>query len=62
MSQLTIVYLVEDHTDDNPKPHTVYFAHVYVSRSKAKVGVGHWVERGGHGQCGGKNTNPSLSG
>jgi len=33
----------------NPHPHTKYFAHVYLSREKAKAGVEHWAECGGHG-------------
>lgn len=42
MSEPTVVYLVEDHTDPEPKSYTVYFAHVYLSRDKAKAGVEHW--------------------
>ena len=44
-----VVYLVEDHTDPDPATHTKYFAHVYLSREKAKAGVQHWALRGGHG-------------
>lgn len=40
---------VEDNTDENPKSYTRYFAHVYLSRAKARAGVEHWAERGGHG-------------
>lgn len=49
MSEPTVVYLVEDHTDPEPTTYTKYFAHVYRSRDKAKAGVEHWSERGGHG-------------
>lgn len=49
MSEPTVVYLVEDHTDLEPVPYTKYFAHVYLSRDKATAGVEHWAERGGHG-------------
>ncbi|MGH3469298.1 MAG: hypothetical protein ACRDQF_16370 [Thermocrispum sp.] len=49
MSEPTVVYLVEDHTDPEPTTYTRYFAHVYLSRDKAKAGVEHWAQRGGHG-------------
>lgn len=53
-----MVYLVEDHTDPEPKSHTVYFAHVYLSRDKAKAGVEHWAQRGGHGAVRWKEHSP----
>lgn len=43
------VYLVEDHTDPEPKNHTRYWAHVYLSLDKAKAEVERFAERGGHG-------------
>ncbi|MGH3692417.1 MAG: hypothetical protein ACRDRX_00150 [Pseudonocardiaceae bacterium] len=49
MSEPTVVYLVENHTDPEPATHTKYWAHVYLSRDKAEAGVKHWAERGGHG-------------
>jgi hypothetical protein len=45
----TVVYLVEDHTDQEPKSHTAYWAHVYLSLDKAKAGVEDFSDRGGHG-------------
>lgn len=39
MSEPTVVYLVEDHTDPEPTTYTKYFAHVYRSRDKAADGT-----------------------
>ncbi|RSD26429.1 hypothetical protein [Amycolatopsis eburnea] len=52
------VYLVEDHTDPEPKPHTTYWAHVYTDLDQTKQAVKDnawrnnrgwikWVDRGG---------------
>lgn len=49
MSEPSLVYLVEDHTDPEMAPCTKYFAHVYLSCDKAKAGVEQWAKRGGHG-------------
>ncbi|MFI6816011.1 hypothetical protein ACIBG7_26645 [Nonomuraea sp. NPDC050328] len=44
-----MVYLVEDQTAAEPKAHIHYWAHVYVSVQRARAGVEHFAERGGHG-------------
>jgi hypothetical protein len=49
MTEPTEVYLIEDNTDPEPDPNVRYFAHVYLSRDKAKAGVEYWANRGGHG-------------
>lgn len=59
MSTPNVVYLVEIDTDDEPATHTKYFAHVYLSPEKAKAGVEHWAERGGHGAVRWEEHSPS---
>ncbi|RBM18124.1 hypothetical protein DI005_20235 [Prauserella sp. PE36] len=59
MGNFSTVYLVEDHTDDEPAPYTRYWLHVYTSRDKAKAGVEHYAQRGGHGPVRWQEHSPS---
>jgi hypothetical protein len=47
--QPSTVYLVEDHTDQTRTTYTAYWAHVYLSRERAKADVDEFAARGGHG-------------
>lgn len=57
-NKATVVYLVEDHTDPEPRSYTSYWAHVYLSRERARAGVELFAERGGHGAVRWKEHSP----